>query len=644
LIVTLACACESTTNKPLPSLDLGIDSGLPAPGDLAGVDLASADAPVLTLDLSTQPGAPTVTIVSPAQTMPLVEVHYDALVVSASVVGQNGVPIDGNSVQLIIAGPGGMPQSAPMSLTSTANVYQGQIDVSSVRSGPASFTVVGSDVMGRQGAAMGGYIHDHGPVITFVQPTKPTARGSLYVEAIIDDALHPLADASTVKATVHAGDHITLQAIAGAVPLRVQGTIDFSTYSPPLDGTQLLTLTATNSSGTMGRGLKQFTVDNVGPSIKFLNPLAGQFIGGILQIKATITDLSGVNDSTVVAVFGGDSTKSVSLTPVGMGEYDGLFDVRQLGTNYVLPLISIRADDQLSNHSELAEEIVVDNVAPMMSLDPPKVFAATLLSANVVQCGQPFDPLGDESANDGQRVQQIFTLHARVEDRGNDAPGLLVHRFSGVDATSVYLYGIPVSNGPLAVDTDGDGKCDDVNPLLQPTSNITASNQAVAVQLAAIPPSGSDDLSPSPSPTPVPSACTFFGSDTALPPLPLCLSGTSLTRAIYYTVGKDPAIWTIPPVVSGQSGIDCTGLQFDSLNRMPEGPACFVVVAKDKSGNHNVSPPLRVCINRGGGMCSAWPPGSLPDCTGTYSKATMMTTATACTPGPLFSPNQVLLQ
>jgi hypothetical protein len=578
-----------------------------------------------------------VTIVSPAAGT---EVAYDTLTVTATVVGKNGAFIDGNSVQLLIPANNTMGFiTAPMSLTAMQDSYQGSIDISSIKSGPSEFTVVAADVNGKNGSASGTYIHDHGPVITFIQPTKLTAHGSIYVQAEIRDTLHPVTDVASVTATVRAGDAIVLTAISGSNPLRVQGTIAFDDYSPELDGPQLLTVTATNSNGTMGRGTKPFTVDNFGPTIKFENPVAGQFIGGVLNIKASIEDISGVNDNSVIAVFGGDLTKSAKLTRTVATSpiFEGVFDVRQLGTNYVLPTLSIRAQDQLGLFGEKGIEIVVDNVPPILSLDPPTDFFLGILAAdNTMQCTQNFDPVGADSANDLSIQQQVITLRARVEDNGNNAPGLNVVRVSKVNHSTVYLYAIPAANGPLAVDTDGDGTCDDVNPLLVPTTNVSASNQAVALQLDFIPPfTGNLDLTPSPTPNPRPAKCLVpVGSPTAQTPAPLCLGvgNLELTYAIGYVADEEePSIWTIPPILN--TATQCVGLQFDSLNRMPEGPACFVVVARDNAGNHSVSEPLRICIDRDGNpdgdSCPGWP-GAAPNCLGTYDKATMMTAPTAC--------------
>jgi hypothetical protein len=631
-LLLVAAGCGSgKSNGMLPPIDFGggADGYVFTPVDLATGDGGS----ILTFDLGNDPGGPTVTILSPAEGS---EVQYDVLTVQARITSASST-LASDSVKLLV--PSGTPNvfaSASMTLTAMADVYQGMIDISAIPSGPTDLSVAAEDVMGRRGGAREGYVHDHGPVITFVRPALPTAKGSLTVELLIDDSLHPLTDGSTVQVGVRTPNDVPMSVVAGAVPLRMTGLIDFSTFNPPLDGAQIISAQATNSKGTIGRATKQFTVDNVGPTITFVSPLAGTFIGGVVKIDVTVDDISGVNDSTVVAVFGGDpSLWSVPLYRMmpGGNEFTGYFDVRKLGRSYVLPTLSVRADDTLGNHSELGEEIVVDNTPPILSLDPPQLVVAKLDSGQIM-CSTPFDPVGDESANDGdgQVIQQVITLKARVEDRGNDASGLLVVRISGLDGATVSLEITPAANAPLAVDTDGDGLCDDVNPLLVPTTNVLASNEALALQMVPLASGGSPDFEPYTTTTTFfgPTKCQKTGTAT-MPPGPLCTrSGTDLTYVLMNDQDPLPAIWTIPPVTSDQYG--CIGLQLDTLNHLPEGPACAVVRAQDKAGNHNVSTPLRVCINRGGTPCASWSTAPLPDCTGTYDKRTNTVSSTKCTP------------
>jgi hypothetical protein len=630
-----AAGCSSSPKGGLQPIDAatvdGQVSNLP--------DFAVADAPTLgAFDLGQDPGGPVIEVQSP---MMGAEVHYDTLTVTARITSPSGTAISAESVKVIIpsTGPDGS-QSAPLTLTPMPNIYTGSIDISGIRSGDSEFSVVAEDVGGKKGSARVTYVHDHGPVITFIRPTKPTAKGSITMEITVDDTLHPLADGSTVKAGIRSNNDITLTVVAGAVPLRLSGIIDFSTYNPPLDGGQLIRVEAANSAGTIGRASKQFTVDNVGPVITFTKPQPGNVIGGVVEIEATLDDLSGVNEMTVVAVFGGNVSKwAAPLNPVTPGGKDfvGFFDVRQLGRNFVFPTLSIRADDTLGNHSELAEEIVVDNTPPILSLNPPLMRVAKVKNGSSI-CSQEFDPVGSESANDGDKVKQIVSLKARVEDNANSAPGLLVGIEAGLDPASVTLVAVPAANAPLAVDTDGDKICDDVNPLLVPTTNVLSSNEAVALQMVVLTATGAPDFTTAGAVPPEYAAfCDAIGDTTTVPPLLCTHSGTRMTYVLQ-TLADGPAIWSIPPVTSDSWG--CIGLQFDSLNRLPEGPTCIVVRARDKVGNTNVSAPMRVCIERTPGMCDSWQPSAFPDCTGTYDKKTNTVSATKCTP-EVFSANQV---
>lgn len=606
----------------------------PPIGDGGSLDLVGADAtqtldgPVFADDLGSDPGAPTIDITEPVA---MSDVKYDTLKVKATITAGPGTSIDASSVKLLLPTGVSGTTSVDMSLTATANVYEGQIDISSIPSGNSEFAVTAADTMGRRATAKRAYRHDRGPRLTFVQPSKPTATGSVSVLIVVEDPLYPIMNLSQVKAWIRSEGDITLAQVTGADPFRVEGTITFNNnmWKPPLEGPQLITAQATNSSGTVGQASKQFTVDNAGPLIALENPVPGQFIGGVLEIRAKITDLSGVNEGSVIAVFGGNSTKSVALKRVmpGKDDFSGLFDVRQLGTSYVLPALSVRADDTLGNHGETAIEIIIDNTPMQMELDPPLMRVAKI-DQGIVKCSQLFDPVGRESADDGEVVPQIVALKARIEDRGNSAPGLLVERFSGLESSSVVLFATPGAQ-QLAVDTDEDGQCDDINPLLIPTTNVTASNEALALDMDPLLPGGGGDYTGlvTPAPAPFTGSCGQIGDAAMTPPDPICKrAGTSLTIVLPYA-DPLPPIWTIPPVRSNDT--DCIGFQLDSLNRLPEGATCVVVRARDRAGNVNVTPPLRICLNRGNGMCNAFMP---TNCTGTYTKATGTTSAVPCTP------------
>jgi hypothetical protein len=281
----------------------------------------------------------------------------------------------------------------------------------------------------------------------------------------------------------------------------------------------------------------------------------------------------------------------------------------------------------LGNHSEKGIDVIVDNTPPLLSLDPPAIRMGKV-SMGSTTCSAPFDPVGKDAASDGDKVLTIATLRARIEDKGNWAPGLAVEHISMLDPASIKLYASPVTNGPLVVDVDGDGDCDTINPGLDTISlgmGMTSSNQALSLGLVPIPPSGSADFFSS---TTTQAGCDAIMTGASAPD-PLCLdSGSPMTIAIPHlhddNVGN-AAIFTIPPITPSYN---CTGLQLDTRNNLPEGPTCLAVVAKDTMGNWGVSQPIRVCIDRGGGKCAGWPnPSVLPECTGTIKTGVPPTTA-----------------
>jgi hypothetical protein len=615
---------------------------------------STLDGPMLNLDLGSDPNGPMITIVSPVAVSGTVDVIGGTLKVTATVVPQ-GAPVAADTVKLLIPTANGGAMSYDMSLSGMANTYAGQADISMIQAGSSNFMVTAKDTMGRVGSATLAFVHDPGPVFTFLQPTAPTARGSITVEVLITDPLGHGVPASNVLVGIRAPNDISKNFMVDPTqdgtpgkPFHATAVVDFSTFSPALDGPQLILASAQSSSGAVTHAQKAFTVDNTGPSITIDSPGPGDFLGGVVEVKATITDVSGVQDSTVVAEWGNDPAKTVALTRLTGDSFHGFFDVRQFGRGYVLPTLSVRADDQLGNHGEVGIDIVVDNTPPHLEMDPPKIRVGQIDgTTQQVQCSALFDPLGDEAVNDGAKVQQVFTPRVRIQDDGNDAPGLLVVRFSGVDPNSVFLYASPASNGPLIVDTDtageGLGYCDSINPNLQPISGgMAASGQALALKLINIPPAGGGDFTsttPPAAPNPYLALCPEWGIAGAQVPPPVCSkAGTDLTDVIGYEdtgVGHS-AIWTIPPL--SPPDYTCLGLQLDSSNQLPEGPTCLAVVARDRAGNQNVSPPIRVCIERTPGFCSSWAPANYPNCTGTYVKSTGTTNNTACAPLKLSGP------
>ncbi|HSS38066.1 MAG TPA: hypothetical protein VLT58_04795, partial [Polyangia bacterium] len=366
-----------------------------------------------------------------------------------------------------------------------------------------------------------------------------------------------------------------------------------------------------------------------------------------INISATLADDSGVLDSSVVAVISNQETPifELPLAAQGSGIYGVLFDTSNLtrcpeppssDLCVVFPNISFRAVDLVGNQSVVSYGFSVDNIAPVADLDPPMMRQRSLTPTGY-QCSFAFDPLSvnqeiGDMPNDGCMVPQVFDLRARIEDDGNRASELKVTPLSLVDPANTSVFIMPASvNQPLVVDSDGDGRCDQVNPLLtpiSPTAPPTPGSGVLQVRLAAVPPGGKGDFEPDVT-LPLTAPC---GRGTAAgPPQRLCNSFEQPTIAIGYS-DSQPAIWSVEPI---DGTFHCFGNQLDAYaNKIPEGWACIAVQTRDKAGNQSVSVPMRVYINYAatGGFCptppaSAGPP---PTCTGTYDPTAKHAAIGAC--------------
>lgn len=444
---------------------------------------------------------------------------------------------------------------------------------------------------------------DGGPLITFLQPAdKVFVKGSVVITAMVVDSRSSIAGVS-----FSIGPYQIDPAAVLTNGSQYSTTIDFGSYNPPLDGNQLVTVSATNGNGNTSLASRQFTIDNVGPEISAPKPGNGELIGKIITISATVKDQAGVMDSSVIAVVAnGDIHFEVKLIPKGGGVYSQVFDTTQLPIYAIFPSISFRAQDMLGNESSAGYLVSLDNTPPVMDLDPPANFRLVKKDGT---CSWPFDPVGPDAVDDGSVVTQLFDIRARIEDMGN-TPLTGTADFipiAAVEPSSVKVLILDDTSQPLVVDTSNppDGFCDDINPDLTPSVSPQTAKDAQLIDMVALPFNvGSGDFTHQPA-----SICPS-GSDSTPPPA-LCDTTYSIPKAqsMTYLLASainlsEPSIWAIPPVLS--NGYECAGRQFDASNGLNDGWACVAVVASDKVGNKQVSRPIRICIvKKDGTACTA---------------------------------------
>jgi hypothetical protein len=528
--------------------------------------------------------------------------------------------------------------------------YSGRVDLTALPTGQYWLTVTAATRAGAQGLARVEVVVDAGPRVTILSPRPGGSyKGSVAVEVLVDAS--PFESGEAPRAFVGS---IPVPLMAGEGPGRFRAILELARFDPPLIDEQLLRVVARNQQGTAAEATVVFLVDEDGPVITQTSPAPGSVVGGVIRVSATIDDAAGVLGPSVVAFIGNQGADGFALEllpePGAPGVFWALFDTRKLtacrpapdtSLCIVWPSLSFRASDLLGNETVLAYDLAVDNQPPTLDLDPPSMRITKFdpLGGGWV-CSHAFDPVGPshrlgDMPDDGCGVGQAFDLRARIEDQGNRATGLKLAPIAAVEPTSVVAYVLDDTSLPLAVDIDGDGACDAINPELIPTTTPPQqSREILAVRLAALAPAGEANFTPDPS---LAGTACPPGRDLA-EPAPLCLQ-QELTLAVGYAAatGPEPAIWAIEPIAGGW----CVGSQLDAhANRIADGWACIAVAATDKVGNASVSHPLRVYIDRSAaslaarsGLCplppaSAGPP---PDCTGRYDTRSGASLPGTCT-------------
>jgi hypothetical protein len=474
------------------------------------------------------------------------------------------------------------------------------VDVSGLVSGAYELHLTATTLSGAKGTTVRGFRADSGPTIVISKPAAATAyKGSIAAQVTITDAI--FAPISGVKMSVGSHD-LTPSGPIGNPANQWTTLVDFNGYMPPLDSDQLFAVTASNANGTKTSAAVHFVIDNQGPTIAMTVPAVGTIIGSLITISATITDPAHVLDASVVAVIAHGSevfTVKLDPDPSAAGRYSHQFDTRLLDVHDLYPTVSFRASDLLGNESSIGYTVALDNTPPLADLDPPPHFRVRVKNASVWSCSWEFDPLGTDAVGDGGKVAQIYDVRARVEDYGNSpySGGADVIPISLVDPARVELLVLDDANQPLVVDSDNDGVCDKINPLLVPTTTPMSSKDALLINLVPVLPAGHANLTPDPSIPGDPTLPCTVGSESNAPD-GLCFT-TDLPIAIPYTFAKEPAIWAPAPVIP--TGLQCVGNQFDAYaNNIQDGWACMAVRAADNLGNQQVSRVLRVCIDHDG--------------------------------------------
>ncbi len=635
VFLSLACSNGGSSNyPPLPP---------PGAGGAGGTTSPTAD------------GMVTITFVAPMDGA-MVTASTD-VTVSVTVDDSGTDFIDSSSVKMTLVAPSSTAilSSGQLVAGSTAtDAYSGTLSIGALPTGSYTLTVAAQSSGGVKATQSITLTIQGGPTLIVNSPAEGQPyNDSLTIEILVDPGANPptaVLAGMPVTTLMKAATPNTMYDVYRAdvwfgPPPTPSGAQPF----PTLTGEQLLDVKEMNAVAT-SEVQRTFVIDTSGPSITATTPAPGQMTGGPVLISATINDPSGVLDSSVVAIIGDADGKPVfnlQLQPEGSGVYGALFDTLNLtqcpappktGPCIAFPTVSFRASDSVGNESSLGYNFYVDNIPPLADLDPPQM-RQIRVGTSGLECSFLFDPLSvnrdlGDMPNDGCMVPQVFDLRARIDDQGNEPNGIKVVPVSGVDPDNTAVYILTDGNRPLIVDSDNDGNCDTINPLLIPTTGpLTQSDQVLKIRLAGVKPAGGANFLPDPSIlTANPALPCGEGTATA-PPKNLCaLAGFEQPTIAIAAADGEPGVWTIDPINAGT----CLGSQLDTrANNIPDGQwICIAVQSADLNGNKGVSGVKRVYVqyDENGGFC-ATPPASAgppPPCMGTYDPMTKQDAVGTC--------------
>ncbi|HSU38407.1 MAG TPA: hypothetical protein VLJ38_02535, partial [Polyangiaceae bacterium] len=468
---------------------------------------------------------------------------------------------------------------------------------------------------------------DHGPSSLPVAPPVGDADNPPFATAV-GQALHVAF--KVAQAPVAKGDD---GAAIGDVSLTVGGksfdltktngqytaTVhldDPKIFRPTPDGDQKIVITAGDQrspSAAVNQIAYDFIVDGTGPDITIVSPHAGDVRSGKVQFVIKITDGgSGVDPLSVVATINNtdyaysDSDPSWSYDQAS-GTFTFYFDTTQIENSVAQATLQVVASDKVANTAKASVLLQLDNVPPIVELDPLPVREYKHTAGN---CSLAFDPVGPAAASDLQVVYDFQVFRALVWEETNHARGQSSGLAAGADLGSVVLYLQPNVEQGLLKDTNGDHYCDALE-----TKDADTGKDLHSISLKAISPQGSSWFGPASAEDAtlnaefgMPAGCNYENAMT--PPTPLCppTNSSDMSRVISWDIDHTvPAIFGVEPL----SGLSCTGYGWEINSVVSEGWLCAAATAMDNNGNVGISVPIRLCYDDG--------KGPAPDCANSNS-------------------------
>jgi hypothetical protein len=600
----------------------------------------------MTMDAGDDPLAPIVVFTAPSQaTNP----NDDTLVTEASLAVRCKVtrstaaassPIDKSAVQITMERPDDATKLIAPAVTALVDdEYQATFDLSAFANGPLHFHCTGKDLATKPHTATVALdtMVDLGPKIDFMEPKdkgiytlKTPVSIRFQVSASKVGSTDVEDEIKQVKLNVGGVDTPVQE--SSTTPGLYQTSVNFDDHTkfpvPPTSAQMVVSVTDARTPTAATRSSKvDIIIDGDGPKIRVDDPPNRSIVHGVKELRLTVTDPSGIKPGSLVA----DINSGLLVITQWDGKepsFSQKFDTRLFGTGLTQLTINITASDGVGNKATVSHQLRLDNLPPLLSLDPPYIREERMSGPNVYYCSAAFDPVGDLAANDLQRVYSSKRYRALVLDQTNHSVGAQVDYLAGVDPAKVVLYVQPDSSLPLLIDTDQDGVCDDINSL-----DLPEKDRPTQLQLLPVNPGGSAWYSKTIDTTNalhMAPRCIADpnGSDTA--PNPICRApATEMFRVVPGPSPTKPsAVYAVNPSNDDGTTGECAGGSWELVSIAKEGWLCMAARAEDNIGNIGVSAPLRICFDdgiSGNGVptcnvneapsCTALPPPSAASCT-----------------------------
>jgi hypothetical protein len=599
-------------------------SGQAGEGGMAGEPSSQGGAAGAGEMTETDPYAPVVHVTSPkAVSDPndpnvIVDDELDALCTATKSTTRGSAPVDSASVVLsMLDAKGKTIEMAPGVPTDNQDEYTAHFITRKVSdNGRISFACAAaeSSQVARIGRDQIGSFVDHGPTITPVNP--PVSNGSAVFATSASQALDvafkveeaPVAKGDdgaqidsvnltvggkSFKATLNNGEY------TATVHLN-----DMKVFSPTPDGDQKIVITATDQrspSAAASQVAYDFVVDGTGPAITIISPKAGEVRSGSVPFVIEIVDLqSGVDPGSVIVTINNkdyaySESESVWSYDLATNRFTFNFDTTQIENSFAQATLHVSANDKVGNNSKQSVTMQLDNVPPIVDLDPGLVREEK--EGGI--CSNAFDPVGPLAASDLDVVHDFRVFRAVVWEETNTATDQTAGLAAGADLNSVVLRLQPNVAQGLLVDGNGDGFCDGLE-----TTDADTGDDLPSLPMHAIPPQGTSWFGNPDNDTlatvfGMPTdECTYDTNTTAKEPDPLCppTKSSDMIRVISWDVDHTvPAIFGLDPI----EGTTCTGYGWEIHAVVAEGWLCAAATAKDKNGNVGISAPIRLCYDDG---------------------------------------------